>query len=364
MKPGCSKSKRSQRIESRLALPALGVAAALAIASAPAAAQSEAQRATPAIIASDQYESTPTFTPDGREVFFMRADRTFQRYRLLWSRCENGAWTTPQPPVFAAASDVLEGDPFVTRDGRRLYFISARDNADSENLDIWFVDRGAEGDWSAPRRLPSPVNSAASELLPRQAASGRLYFGSDRPGGLGQMDIYVAEQIAAGAWRVENAGAPISTAASEYEAEVSADERTMIVVADRGDRSHLYRFERPGAEWIERGRIPARGDVFQVGPLLSPRADRLLFAQADEDRSGEWFVIDLAPQVDVGWPPECGARRGYASKLAGDRFQSHAPARAAGSVSESPITRNQVGTSTDNNAPSTRPRIPNASALK
>jgi hypothetical protein len=83
----------------------------------------------------------------------------------------------------------------------------------------------------------------------------------------------------------------------------------MIVVADRGDRSHLYRYERSAQGWTERGRIAAREDVFQVGPLLSPRADRLLFAQADGERSGEWFLIDLAPQPDASWPPSCGARR-------------------------------------------------------
>src|SRR5688572_31699150 len=122
------------------------------------------------------------------------------------------------------------------------------------------------------------------------------------------MDIYVAEQDDDGEWRAKNAGAPISTSESEYEAEVSADERVLIVVADRGDRSHLYRFERRDAEWIERGRIPARGDVFQVGPLLSPRADRLLFAQAEGQRAGEWFLIDLAPHPDTSWPPTCHAR--------------------------------------------------------
>jgi Tol biopolymer transport system component len=305
MKPGCSRSKRLQRSEAAWSPRAASIAVALALASTAFADQKSAERWTPPAIASDQYESTPTFTPDGREAFFMRADRTFQRYRLLFSRCENGAWSAPQAPAFAAGPDVLEADPFVTRDGRRLYFISARGNADPENLDIWFVERQPDGSWGAPHRMPAPVNSAASELLPRQAASGRLYFGSDRPGGFGQMDIYVAEETQGGEWRVENAGAPISTSASEYEAEVSADERTLIVVADRGDRSHLYRFERRGANWVELGRIPARADVFQVGPLLSPRSDRLLFAQAEGHSSGEWFVIDLTPEADASWPPKC-----------------------------------------------------------
>jgi Tol biopolymer transport system component len=256
---------------------------------------------TPATIASDQYEATPTFTPDGREMYFMQSDPKFERYRLVWSRCENGAWSKASPVPFAAPG-VQEGDPGVTPDGKRLYFISMRHDPRGEDFDIWYVERTSAGAWSEPRRLPEPVNSKGSELLPRADREGRLYFGSDRPGGFGKGDIYVATQAADGAWTVRNVGPPVSTAAYEYEAEISRDGRTLVAVVDRGDRSHLYRFERSGDRWIERERIPAFANVFQVGPLLSPTADRLLFAQADGARSGELFLIDLVERPDERWP--------------------------------------------------------------
>ena len=91
--------------------------------------------------------------------------------------------------------------------------------------------------------------------------------------------------------------------AYEYEAEISQDGRTLIAVVDRGDRSHLYRFERDGDHWIERGRISAFENVFQVGPLLSPAADRLLFAQAQGAHSGELILLDLVEKPDARWPP-------------------------------------------------------------
>jgi hypothetical protein len=256
---------------------------------------------TPATITSDQYEATPTFTPDGREMYFMQSDPRFDRYRLFWSRCENGAWSKAAPAPFAAP-DVQEGDPGVTPDGKRLYFISMRHDPRGEDFDIWYVERTSVGGWSAPRRLPEPVNSKSSELLPRADREGRLYFGSDRPGGFGQGDIYVATRSADGAWTVRNVGPPVSSAAYEYEAEISQDGRTLVAVVDRGDRSHLYRFERSGNRWIERERVPAFKNVFQVGPLLAPAADRLLFAQADGARSGELFLIDLVERPDRRWP--------------------------------------------------------------
>jgi hypothetical protein len=276
--------------------------------SAPAAGnQTTATRWTPSTISTDQYESSPAFTPDGKEMYFMSADKRYQNYRILWSRCENGAWSKPVPPSFAAAPPVLEADPFVTADGKRLYFVSSRQSKTQDDLDIWYVERKADGAWGDAQRLPEPVNSKSSELLPRADAQGRVYFGSSREGGLGQSDIYVASQAKDGKWQVSILGAPISSKANEYEAEISRDGNTMVVVADRGDRSHLYLYRKRDGKWVEEKRVPAFDKVFQVGPLLSPKADRLLFAQADGERSGEFFLIDLVPDPDKRWPPSCGA---------------------------------------------------------
>lgn len=271
---------------------------------------------TPPAIASAEYESSPSFTPDGREMYFFRADRNFGNYRLMVSRCVNGAWSAPEPPSFAAKLPVLEADPFVSIDGKQLFFVSSRHKQSKpgeEDLDIFVVHGGADGKWGKPQRLPEPVNSPGAELLPRLSADGRLLFGSSREGGFGLGDIYIAT-FAKGAWKVENAGPPISTPANEYEAEISRDGKTMIVVADRGDRSHLYLFERGESGWKETGKVPARSDVFQVGPLLSPGAERILFAQAHGDRSGELFTFDLKPASDSpAWPPHCAGVTGSLS---------------------------------------------------
>jgi hypothetical protein len=268
----------------------------------------QTRRWTPASIASAAYESSPSFTPDGREMYFFRADKSFGNYRLMVSRCEHGAWSVPEPPSFASTLPVLEADPFVSIDGKQLYFISSRHKQSrpgDEDLDIFVVDRDVRGSWGTPRRLPEPVNSPGAELLPRLMADGRLLFGSSRDGGLGLGDIYIGTRMN-GAWTVENAGPPISTAANEYEAEISRDGKTLVVVADRGDRSHLYLVQHEHTGWKETGRIPARDDVFQVGPLLSPGADQLLFAQAFEDLSGELFLYELKPgRALPTWPPAC-----------------------------------------------------------
>jgi hypothetical protein len=266
-----------------------------------AANAADGTRWTPPALATDQYESSPTFSPDGREMFLFRGDPSFSHYRLLYSRCVDGQWSAGITPDFAAPPPVDEADPAFTADGRRLYFVSSREGDD---LDIWFVDRDARGQWGKPERMPEPVNSPAAELLPRPQLDGSLVFGSDRAGGQGGYDIYVARRDDR-RWRVVNVGAPVNTAANEYEAEISRDGKLMIVIADRGDRSHLYPYRRTDGAWVAQPRIVPRLSVFQVGPLLSPGADRLLFAQADGAQSGELFLLDLTQDADRNWPPAC-----------------------------------------------------------
>jgi Tol biopolymer transport system component len=271
------------------------------------AATAAPQRWAPPVLAGAQFESSPAFTPDGGEIYFMRSNPQFRQWRIVHSRCEGGTWSEPRPPSFAAAPPALDADPFVSFDGQRLYFVSTRQNRDGgEQLDIWMTRREAVG-WGEPQRLPEPVNSAGSELMPRETADGRLYFGSDRAGGLGQGDIYIATPQAGGQWQVINAGAPLSSAANEYEADISQDGKSIVVVADRGTRSHLYHYRQDGGHWVEQGQIAADDSVFQVGPLQSPDADRVLFAQRDGARSGEFFVADLRDGADSSWPPRCGS---------------------------------------------------------
>jgi hypothetical protein len=279
-------------------------AAVLGTVAACAAPPGPAVRWTPDALSTPGYEASPSFSPDGQRLLHLSADPSFSRWRLMEARCTPGGWTPSAPPPFSMGAPVMEADPAFTPDGAGAYFISTRHDPKHEDFDIYFVARDGDG-WGTPERLPRPVNSDASELLPRVDRAGRLHFGSSRAGGQGQGDIYVAERAPSGAWTVRNMGPPVSTSANEYEAEVSQDGRTLVVVADRGDRSHLYRYALDAAGWRETGRIAARDDVFQVGPLLSPRGERLLFAQADDARSGEWFLIDLVPGSTEAWPPAC-----------------------------------------------------------
>ena len=255
-------------------------------------------------ISSPQFESHAAFDPRTGDFYFVRSSPAIEGWRILVSHCTLNGWSKPEPPVFAG--DGLEADPYFTPDGRSLYFISSRsvNGTKRKDLDIWRVDRGADGAWGAPAHLPEPVNSPGAEWFPRPAPDQWLYFGSNRPGGLGGNDIWRARADAGGGWTVENLGPAVNTAGEEYEALPSPDGSRLIVMADGG----LYETRRTGAGWSSRIKLDAdvNANGTEIGALFSPSGRSLLFSRDTKGpESGEFFV--WREGGSEAWPPECPA---------------------------------------------------------
>ena len=85
------------------------------------------------------------------------------------------------------------GQPSISADGRFLYFASDMPGGQGGS-DIWFSE-SVNGDWSTPVNLGSKVNSSGTDNYPCIHPSGKLYFTSNRPGGMGGLDVYCSDNI-------------------------------------------------------------------------------------------------------------------------------------------------------------------------
>jgi len=256
----------------------------------------------PVGISSPLFESHPAFDPRTGDFYFVRSSKDFAGWRILVSHCTAAGWSTPQPPSFAG--DGVEADPCFTTDGGSLYFISTRsvEGKKRTDLDIFRVDRNAEGSWGVPVQLQEPVNSTGAEWFPRPAPDGWLYFGSNRPGGLGGNDLWRARSEVAGRWKVENLGAAVNTPGDDFEPLPSADGSRLIIMAEDG----LYESHRTGTGWSPRVKLgpEINRPGMEVGALFSPSGRSLLFARDTMGPdSGEFFVW-YQHGVEA-WPPEC-----------------------------------------------------------
>lgn len=97
---------------------------------------------------------------------------------------------------------LLDGCPIQSPDGLSLYMASNRPGGKG-GLDIWVATRrGTNAPWGAPQNLGEPVNSTADDFCPTPVGKGGLFFVSREalPGACGQGDIYFTHRTATGVW--------------------------------------------------------------------------------------------------------------------------------------------------------------------
>lgn len=184
------------------------------------------------VISTGDYETHPAFSPSGDTLYFLKclADANF--CTICVSYKQGGNWSKPEVVPFSGK--YTDADPFITKDGNTMYFVSNRpvNEGDSakEDWDIWKVEHSAAG-WGKPMHLDSTINSNASEFFPTISNNGNLYFGSSKDGGKGRADIYVSKFLNNKYTLPENLGDSINTANNEYEPFIAPDESYMIFMA-------------------------------------------------------------------------------------------------------------------------------------
>ncbi len=112
----------------------------------------------------------------------------------------------------------------LSSDGKTLFLYY-----DVNEGDIFYSTQQRAGVWSTPEPLPGLVNSSFSEnsvsISPDEKT---LYFTSNRPGGFGGLDIYMATKNSAGAWvSIKNLGSKVNSEWDEEGVFIDYDGKTL-----------------------------------------------------------------------------------------------------------------------------------------
>jgi peptidoglycan-associated lipoprotein len=163
-------------------------------------------------------EANVTFTKDERTVVFARGNTGKRKgsstdVDLYLCRYVNGDWTEPRLiPVSDSAA--WDGSPAFSRDGRTLYFCSNRPGGVG-GIDIYRANMDASGRFSKPVNMGKDINTPGDEMFPYVSADNKLYFASDGHPGLGKLDMFVAVR-SQGVTTVENLGTPLNTRFDDF----------------------------------------------------------------------------------------------------------------------------------------------------
>ncbi len=247
------------------------------------------------VISTGDYDTHPAFTPDGRTLYFLKCTADIRTCTICVSHFKNNHWT--EPAVAPFSGQYWDVDPFVTKDGKTVYFSSNRPLKEGDpakvDTDIWKVEVTSLG-WGKPARLDSPINSKGSEYYPTLADNGTIYFGSTRDGGKGGSDIYRRPLVNGQYAAVENLGDSINTADSEFEPFIAPDESYLIFMATipqglaNGD---LYFSNNNNGQWSKAEKLPAPFN--STGTEWSPKVTR----------DGRYFFFSSTRNTQSGMLP-------------------------------------------------------------
>jgi Tol biopolymer transport system component len=205
------------------------------------------------VISTRDYESSITFTPDGKVALFVKSSPDLSLRVIVESHLDKGKWTTPEVAPFSG--EYVDTDPCFSPDGTKLYFASRRPvegTTQRADNDIWVLDKTNTG-WSEPRHLDTPVNTQSQELSPSVTKDGTLYFSSNRQGGKGAADIYRAKLVDGKYTAPENVGDAINSPGPEVQVFVTPDEDILIFAAagriDSQGSVDLYISRRVDGAW-------------------------------------------------------------------------------------------------------------------
>jgi Tol biopolymer transport system component len=131
-------------------------------------------------------EQSPAIAADGTLYFAAVPPEGKGSLDLYQARPEGNGYAAPEP-LAGINTDAYEGQPAVAPDQSFLVFASAGrpdalagGGAPYPRADLYVSFRNGTG-WGAPRHLPPPINSTASDSSPSLSPDGRwLYFTSER----------------------------------------------------------------------------------------------------------------------------------------------------------------------------------------
>lgn len=158
----------------------------------------------PNVNTADGWESQPTLSADGRTLYFATVRRGSRATDIYQStRNEKGEWGPAAPVPGPINTDGDEKAPFLHSDSHTMYF-AARAPKDEQGrevnsaghrgvggYDIFYSRMDDNGQWSKPKNIGHPINTAQDDHGLIVSADGRTaYFASSRYKGAGGLDIY------------------------------------------------------------------------------------------------------------------------------------------------------------------------------
>ncbi len=168
------------------------------------------------------HDACVALSPDGKQLFIYRDEQGGNLYSSSFDAINN-IWSKPVSLGENINTKYQEPSISMTADGSTIFFSSNRPGG-MGGLDIYMSKKTPEGKWGEAVNLGPTINTPYNDDAPFIHTDGQtLYFSSCGHSGMGDYDIYRSD-LRDGQWFTpENLGYPINTADDDIYFVLSAD---------------------------------------------------------------------------------------------------------------------------------------------
>ncbi len=191
------------------------------------------------IINTPDEDGAAALSQNGDLMIFTRArfDKMNNLGTELYSaKMSRGDWSEPVK-IEILGDSLISAHPALSPDGNTLYFVSDRSGGFG-GKDIWMARKNG-GSYEKPINLGDKINTPGNEVFPTVRQNGEFYFSSDYHMGMGGLDIFKAEKDESDEWQIQNMKAPVNSSGDDFAMSFipGEEERGMFSSNRKGSRS-------------------------------------------------------------------------------------------------------------------------------
>lgn len=224
------------------------------------------------------HQSTPAFTKDGNQMYFTRSnflgnkygvdDTKTNRLRIYRATLVKDKWTNIEDLPFNNDS-FSNAHPALRPDGKSLIFASDRPGSVGQT-DLYEVTINDDGTFGEVKNMGPSINTIGRETFPSMSTTGQFYFASDGHSGLGGLDVFEAIKSADNTkYKVVNVGKPINSSGDDFGYIVNPETHKGFFASNRTNDDQIYSF-------VELEPLKVRYDLIVFGKVYDKKHNELL----------------------------------------------------------------------------------------
>jgi len=255
----------------------------------------------PGIVSTENHEhSSLIISPNGKEIFWSVISAPLSNHsshNIVFTKYENNHWSLPKTTLFS--SQYKEDSPFISHDGKIIYFCSSRPFPGKSKLkdyEFWVAEKTNIG-WSSPKLLGSPFTEESKTWQPSITNNGTIYFLGSLEGVQKKYGIYRSRFINGQYSKPELLNASINTEYPDWCPYIAPDESYLIFSSKRpggyGGFDLYICFRRNDGSWVEPQNLGSEINqkYHERFPGVSPDGKYLFFTRPNGENNGDIYWV-------------------------------------------------------------------------